>query len=539
MILKLAALIVPHDGLLKATRAFANGQKEGHGDGTVHFATSCDKAVQDRFDHGVALLHSFWFSASIEAFKDVLGRDPTCAIAEWGIAMSEWGNPFTTSRTPAVLAAGLAAITRAETIGPKTERERMYVAAAKLLYSDAGSIDERTRTIAYEQAMFRLTEAYPEDLEARAFYALAIGQDIDPTDKSFRQRLEAGAILERDFANRPDHPGLAHYIIHSYDVPSLAPRALVAARRYAIIAPDAPHALHMAAHTFTRLGLWQESIDANIRSAAAAARDPNAAAEQLHALDYMVYAYLQTGQDRAALALLTGIDRIGSEIRVDVPGNAAPPSAGYYAMASIPARYAIERNMWSEAAALPPRDTPFAWVDAVTYFARGLGSARIGNLSDAAENLAILGHIRNELLEERDLYWSRQVEIQMMELGSLISLGEGKSQEALFTLRAAADAEDATDKSVITPGPLKPGRELLAETLLRLDRPAESLAEFERVMQKEPGRFHAIYGAALAASVSGDEAKAEIYYAQLIEVCARGDLPGRLELQAARNHRPR
>ncbi len=517
----------------------ANAQDPNHGAvtsqlGSVHFAASCNPSAEATFNRGVALLHSFWFSASIETFNEVLRQDPSCVMADWGIAMSEWGNPFGSFRSPRALAAGTAAVAHAEATGFKTDRERAYLMAVKELYESATNVSERTRTVAYEDAMAHLAASYPNDIEARIFYALAIDQDIDPTDKTYAQRFKAAAILEEELAKQPDHPGLAHYIIHTYDVPLLASRALIAARRYAKIAPAAPHALHMPSHTFTRLGLWQESIDTNIRSAAAAGKDENAAAEELHALDYMVYAYLQTGQDAAARAVVNSIAPIGARI-LDAPGDAAPLSAGHYALAAIPARYAIERNAWSQAAALQPRETPFPWVDAVTYFARGLGSALRGNPTAAAEDAEKLGRLRDALLASKDTYWAEQVAIQQLEATAWIALDEGRSSEALTALRDATNREDATDKAAVTPGPLKPARELLAEMLLQLNRPTEALKEFEQVMRTEPNRFRATYGAAHAASVLGDHAKARTYYASLVKICERGDTPSRPELEGARD----
>jgi tetratricopeptide (TPR) repeat protein len=502
--------------------------------GSVHFDTSCDPSVAATFDRGVALLHSFWFSASIDAFNQVLKQDPSCVMADWGIAMSHWSNPFVSGRSPEVLAAGMAAVARAEATGFKTDRERDYVMAVKKLYDDAAHVSERTRTVAYEEAMARLAATYPDDIEARIFYALAIDQDVDPADKTFSQRLKAGAILEQEFARYPDHPGLAHYIIHNYDTPQLAARALIAARQYAQIAPAAAHALHMPSHTFTRLGLWQESIDTNVRSAAAASTDPNAAAEQLHAFDYMVYAYLQTGQVEAARAVVNRIAPLGARIPVNAPGNAAPPSAGYYAMAAIPAHFAIERNAWRDAASLKVRQTPYPWVDAVTYFARGLGSARSGNPTAAGRDVAQLGVLRDKLAAGNDAYWAGQLTIQQLQINAWIALDEGRANQALSLLRDAAEREDATEKSAVAPGSLKPARELLAEMLLELNRPREALDEFEKELAKEPNRFRAIYGAAHAATLIDDRAKADAYYAILAKNTERGDASARAEIQEAR-----
>jgi len=502
--------------------------------GSVHLANSCDPAVKPAFDRGVALLHSFWFSAAIETFNEVLERDPSCAMAEWGIALSEWSNPFGGYRSPQAVLAGAAAVERAKELGFKTERERAYVMAVDQLYKDSGSTSEAARERAYETAMAEVTASYPKDIEARVFYALAIDQDVDPTDKSYAQRLKAGAILEKEFAKQPNHPGIAHYIIHTYDVPPLASRSLVAARRYATIAPDAPHALHMPSHTFTRLGLWEESIDANVRSAGAAAEDPSAAAEQLHAQDYVVYAFLQTGQDEAARAVVGSIGPIGARISSAAPGNAAPPTAGYYARAAMPARYAIERDAWNEAAALQPHETPFPFVDSVTYFARGLGAARIGDVSAAVNDRDKLAQLRDALLASKDLYWAGQVAIQQLEVAAWIAFDEGHQGDAVSTMQEAALKEDATDKSAITPGPLKPARELLGEMLLRLDRPSEALEEFESVLQKEPNRFRATAEAAEAANALGDQTKTRMYQRRLVKLGVHGDTPAREEIQEAR-----
>jgi hypothetical protein len=501
--------------------------------GRVHFSTSCSPAVQNEFDRGVALLHSFWFSAGIDAFKKVLAADPACAMAEWGIAMSWWSNPFGGFRSAQALANGAQAVQRAKSIGPKTDRERAYIEAVGTLYDNAGSVDQRTRTVNYEKAMERLSAAYPDDTEARIFYALALGQTALPTDKTYANQLKAAAILEKEFASQPQHPGLAHYIIHSFDVPPLAPRALEAARAYAKIAPDAPHALHMPSHTFTRVGYWQESIEANRASAAAARRD-NAPAEELHALDYQMYAYLQTAQDAAARRSLEAIGPIGANIQMDAPGAAAPPTAGYYAMAAIPARYTLERAAWRDAAALTATRSPFPWADAVTHFARGLGAARSGDAAGANQEADALAELRATLEKAKDVYWTEQVNIQERVVRAWAAMAEGRGDPAVAALREAADREDATEKSAVTPGPIKPARELLAEMLLEMKRPADALKEFEAVMTKEPNRFRATYGAAQAALAAGDRAKAARYFTSVVKLCDRADNPGRPELQESR-----
>ncbi len=501
--------------------------------GAVHFATSCAPAVQKEFDRGVALLHSFWFSAAIESFSNVLKGDPRCVMAHWGIAMSWWGNPFAGFRSPQALKAGLAATDAAKASGAGTDREKAYVGAVDLLFRDASTVDQRSRTVAYEKAMEALAAKYADDIEARIFYALALDQTALPTDKTYANQLKAASILEQEFKRQPEHPGLAHYIIHSFDVAALAPRALDAARRYAKIAPDAPHALHMPSHTFTRVGSWQESIDTNLASAAAARKD-NAASEELHALDYLAYAYLQTAQDAAAKRTLDASAALGAKIPTAGAGNAAPPPAGYYALAAIPARYALEREAWVEAAALTPRQTPFAWADAVTHFARALGAARSGNAAAAGQDIDRLAALRDALQKANDAYWTEQVEIQRRAATAWGTLVEGRQAEALTLMREAADREDATEKSAVTPGPIKPARELLGDMLLQLNRPAEALVEFETTLKKEPNRFRATYGAARAAEAAGQRQKASAYYASLLQISKGADQPGRKELAEAR-----
>ncbi len=500
--------------------------------GTVHFETSCRPAVRTSFDRAVALLHSFWYSAAIDAFNGVLKADPSCAIAHWGIAMSQWGNPFGGIRSRGALERGAAAIAAGKALGAKTERERDYLAAVEEQYKDFDKVDQRTRILAYEKAMEQVYRKYPQDTEAAIFYALAVNQAMVPTDKTFANQLKAAAIEEKLFKEQPDHPGLAHYLIHAYDHPPLAARALDAARRYAKIAPSAPHALHMPSHTFTRVGSWQESIETNILSAAAARKD-NATAEELHAMDYEVYAYLQTAQDRAAKRVADEAATAVGRLNLDAPGGAAPGVAGLYAAAAIPARYALERGAWTDASQLTPRASAFPFTDAITHFARALGAARSGNAGAARPDIARLAALRDKLVEAKDGYWSEQLDIQRKDAEAWTLLAEGKQTEAVALMREAAEQEDLTDKSAISPGPLAPARELLAEMLLQVSQPAQALAEFEKTTKKEPNRFRGVYGAARAAELAGDKAKARQYYAQLVKICERGD-HDRPELQQAR-----
>jgi hypothetical protein len=385
--------------------------------------------------------------------------------------------------------------------------------------------------------MERVYTAYPQDREAAAFYALAVNQTALPSDKTYAQQLKAAAILERLFKEQPEHPGLAHYIIHAYDHPPLAPRALEAARRYAKIAPSAPHALHMPSHTFTRVGYWRESIDTNIRSAEAAARE-GTFGEALHAMDYQVYAYLQSGQDRAAKRVIDEeAPKAVARLDVKAVGGAAPAVAGLYAVAAIEARYAIERGAWAEAAALKPRTTPAAFADAVTRFARALGLARTGHPEAAKAEVAALKGLQDQLVAMKDPYWPTQLDIQQQVASAWIAFAEGRKAEAVNLLGRAADAEDATDKSAISPGPLVPARELLGEMLLAVGKPADALTAFEATMKKEPNRFRATYFAAKAAAAAGNQALARKYFGELVAICQAGDTPGRPELEEARKAR--
>lgn len=505
----------------------ANGEKLG----TVHFATSCNEVAQKEFNRAVALLHSFQFSRAIEGFHEVTGEDATCGIAYWGIALSDWSNPFAPgAKEKSQLQAGRENAERGKTVGAKTERERGYIAAAGKLYDDFERTPQRTRLIAYRDAMREVAAKYPDDHEAQIFYALAVAASEDPADKTYAGRLKAGAILERLFEEEPTHPGLAHYIIHTYDVPALAGKGLVAARRYSGIAPDAPHALHMPSHIFTRTGYWQESIDSNV-AAAAAARREGQTAEELHASDYEIYAYLQTGQDEAAARIVETLPEIATHFDPKaVISGAAGPSAGYFALAAIPARYALERQDWKQAVQLAVRESPFPYTDAITWFARGFGAARLGQAALANDSATALRQIRERLLKANENYWAGQVEIQEAAVGAWAALAGGKKEEALRQMKFAAELEDGTEKSAVTPGPLAPARELLGEMLLQMNQPTRALEQFETTLKKEPGRFRALYGAAHAAQLSGNRDASQKYFLELLAVCSRADKPGRGEL---------
>jgi hypothetical protein len=501
--------------------------------GTVHFATSCRADVQPAFDRAVALLHSFWFSQAQEAFSGVLQKDPGCAIANWGIALAQFGNPFGVNRSPEALGGARAAIAQGLAAKPGSARERDYLSAAAELFRDFETRDHRARVLAYEQAMGRVAKAYPQDAEATIFHALALAQTAPPTDKSYKNQLAAGALLEPLFAKYPDHPGLAHYIIHAYDVPALAPKALEAARRYAQIAPSAPHALHMPSHTFTRVGAWDESIEANLKSAEAAHRE-QAVSDEMHAMDYLVYAYLQTARDAAAREVATALGELLAGLPPDsASGLTATAAGGYFAAAAIPARYALERSAWADAAALVVHPSTAAHVPAMTHFARALGAARIGALEAARTDIEQIGELHAQLVKNNDAYWAEQVDIQRTVANAWIAFAAGNAAEAERLLRTAAAREDATEKSAVTPGPLAPARESLGDLLIELKRPAEALPMYEKNLAKEPNRLKSVYGAAHAADLAGDRTKAHDYFTQLAAICARADTPNRPELRAA------
>ncbi|MEW6322039.1 MAG: tetratricopeptide repeat protein [Acidobacteriota bacterium] len=492
--------------------------------GTVDFRTSCAPAVKDDFNRAVALLHSFWFPEARQEFEAILQTDAACAMAHWGIALTHWGNPFGGLRSAQTIAAGQAAVQRAQATGSPSARERAYIDAVAGLFSSADPGTQRARVVAFERAMAQVAADNPDDVEATIFWGLAIAQTALPTDKTYAANRRAADLMEPLFAKMPGHPGLAHYIIHAYDVPALAPRALDAARRYASIAPAVPHALHMPSHTFTRVGYWRESVETNIKSADAAKR-AGGVGEELHALDYQIYAYLQMAYDRQAKAVLERAMTAGGGPSSAAPSPGAPSGgANTFALAAIPARYALERRAWTDAMALEVRPAPTTpYTEAITHFARALGAARAGKPAAAAPDVARLAALRDRLVEMKDAYWAEQVDIQRRVAEAWVAYASGRTDEGLAALRAAADAEDATDKAAVTPGPLAPARELLGYMLLDAGRHADALAAFDSTITKEPNRFLALFGAGQAAEKAGDTARAAGYYRQLVEICRGAD----------------
>jgi tetratricopeptide (TPR) repeat protein len=480
--------------------------------GRVDFQNSCHPAVQETFQQAVAMLHSFRYGETEKTFRDVLAQDPTCAIATWGIAAILMDNPLAAvgpSREWAERAQ--VALDEGRRIGAKTQRERDYIEAVAAYYQDWANRPERARQQSRAKAFEALAARYPGDDEAQIFYALYLAATQSLADQSYATYLKAAEILEQQFAMHPDHPGVAHYLIHSYDAPPIAQKGLPAARRYAAIAPAAPHALHMPSHIFTRVGAWAESAATNQRSATAAKGD-NDADQQLHAMDYMTYAYLQLARDDNA--------RHVAEEAAQVSG--AKRFSGPYALAAIPARYAVERGDWRQAAKIQPIPSKFPFADALTYFARALGAARSGDPASAENDVQQLAVLRDALKAAKSDYWATEVEVSRLGAAAWATWARGRHEEALSLMRSAADSEDKSEKHIVTPGRIVPARELLGDMLLELKRPGEALKEFETSQTREPDRFRGLYGAAQAAAQSGDKAKAKRYFARLVEIAGQG-----------------
>lgn len=491
----------------------ASGQSDDEKLGTVHFETSCKPDAQKLFDRGMLYQHSFWYRASQKVFEDALKADPECGIAYWGVALSLLWNPHGQA-PPKNLAEGAAAIAKGTSVGTKTQRERDYLDALGAMYADYEKVDHRTRLQAYAKAMGQLASRYPNDDEAQIYYALALNTSASPADKTYANQLKGAAILEPIAIRQPQHPGVAHYLIHLYDYPPIAEKGLEAARRYAKVAPAAAHAQHMPSHIFTRVGYWNESIASNAESSRVAKAD-NEGHDQLHAMDYLVYAYLQLGQDKKAAAV---VDEMAT-----VTGFAETYPAGPYALAASPARYAVERGDWKAAAALQVRPSPQAHVQAITYFARALGAARSGDPDAAKTDIAKLAELRDKLRDAKDAYWSEQVDIQRQVATAWMLYAEGKKDDALNAMSAAADAEDKTEKHPVTPGAIKPARELYGVMLLESGNARDALVAFEATLKKEPNRLGAYAGAAKAAEKSGDSVKAHEYYSRVVAIADAAD----------------
>jgi hypothetical protein len=503
--------------LFTTAAALCHDEHEGHGAhsqvGNVNFSNSCAPAVQAELARGVAMLHSFWFSAGEQVFRGVLAKDPSCAIAYWGIASLLMLNPLGgVGPLPKDAEKAQAMIDLARQI-PTTARERDYIEAVGAYYQDWANRPERARQETRSRAYEALAARYPDDDEAQIFSALYIAGTQSQADQTYAAYARAAAILEQQFAKHPDHPGVAHYLIHSYDAPPLAARGLAAARLYAGIAPDAPHALHMPSHIFTRVGAWEDSASTNRRSFEVAIRGGELP-EAYHASDYAVYADLQLARDAAALGAMADAFKVK-----------ASPSQGAvaYASAAMPARYALERGDWLAAKQLSPVASGLAYTEAITLFARAIGAARSGDAAAAEQAASDLGVRHQKLADAGNIYWAREVEIQQRAVAGWIAFAHKNVDDALKLMREAADLEDRNEKHIVTPGRILPARELLGDMLYETGQPVLALREYEASQQREPNRFRGYYGAARAAEAAGDRDKAVMYYGKLLTLAKNAD----------------
>jgi len=510
--------------------------------GKVHFEISCSPSAQRAFDRAVAMLHSFFYPETEKAFQSVAQEDPSCAMAYWGIAISQRPNPLTAPFAPALLKQGWEAIQKARAASPPTQRERDWIEALATFFDGYDTVDQRTRSERYESAMTRLYRRYATDTEAAAFYALALLEAVDLTDKKYSRQLKAAEVLERLRKTQPDHPGVVHYLIHSYDYAPIASKGLPAARRYAALAPSAPHALHMPSHIFSTLGMWQEAIRSNLAADAAnrayaasvnpsAAANPATIAARYHNLDFLTNAYLQLGQDQHARAVVDERNSIA-----ELPAGAGMTAQTGFA--ALVVRYDFERGSWKHAAELSPINTPFKQADAIIWFARALGAARSGDIAGSKLNLNQISRLQKELVAAGDPYWAEQVGIQEMAASAWIALAENNSSQAIQLMRNAADLEDRSEKHIAMENRLSPMRELLGELLLEAGKPSDALREFERSLRVVPNRFRSLAGAGQAAAESGKRKSAESYYRQLLSMVGDGVADGETErsaLHAARS----
>lgn len=482
-----------------------------HGLGEVDFPVSCTPEAQRKFNTAVALLYSFYWEKIEDAVAQVLAADPTCAMAHWVEAVASLENPLGSPPTPELEERGWAAVERAEKLGGKTLRERQYIASAKIVFEDHETVPFATRAAAYEKALEQLFLQYPEDSEAAVLYAFWLQVTADRNDQTHAQQLKSAEILEKIFPRQPNHPGVAHFIIHAYDFPAIAEHGLQAAKRYASIAPDSPHALHMPSHLFSRVGHWQDSIDTNLRSHAASTADRDV----YHAMDYLVYALLQLARDSEARQWVEFVNT------AQKPNEETRQIA--YAGAAIPARYALERSDWTAASQLTlnPKPEHFNWStfpegEAVNAYARGLGAARRGDAIAANAEIARITKLRAAMLTQKKDYWVEQAEIQTSAIAAWVARAEGRNDDALRIMRETADREDETEEHIMMPGRVIPVREMLGELLLELNQPAMALAAFEQSEAADPNRFRNIYGAARAAELGGDGEKAKMLYTRLL-----------------------
>jgi len=476
--------------------------------GHVTFPTSCDAKVQAQFERGVAMLHSYWFTEARKVFDAVLGQDPACAVAYWGIAVNYLGNSLAGAPSEKDVAAATEELDKARAVGAKTQRERDWIEAITVYYQDHDTVPLDARLAAYTRAMEQMTQRYPQDFEAWAYYALTLQASAPKNDKTYANQLKSAAILERLFKQNPEHPGVAHYLVHAYDYPPLAEKGVTVARQYARIAPAAPHARHMPSHIYSMTGMWEESIASN-RSALEVQPDYH------HATDFMVYAHLQLAQDARAKTL---VDRVAA-----LPRREYPILANYTAVAAIPARYALERNDWVGAAALPVLATGRPMADSLIRFARGLGMARSRDLAGAKREIRALEEIRSALATSKQSYWADRTEEQILAVAAWVAYAEGERGSALQMMRTAAEGEDLSVKHVAMENRLYPMRELLGKLLLENGQAAAALGEFEASLKENPNRYRGLVGAARAAEAAGDPRKARAYFEKLVALSGKAD----------------
>ncbi|MBV9248236.1 MAG: hypothetical protein JO227_03175 [Acetobacteraceae bacterium] len=505
----------------------AHNDEHAHGAaeyGKVTFPTSCSQSAQAQFERAVAILHSFFYPETVKAFQAVITTDPGCAMAYWGLALSQRPNPLVPPWPPENLKRGLEAIEKGKTLA-RTERESDWLAAAEPAFRDYDTVPTRVRSERYEQAMERLAAKYPDDKEASIFYALALLESVDLNDKTYARQIKAGAILERIFREQPEHPGLAHYIVHTYDFEPLAERGVAAADRYAEIAPLAPHAQHMPSHIYSMLGRWEDSIHSN-QMAVKASRDYAAEnapgttfSQEPHAQDFMAYAYLQLGEDREAR-------RVVDELAAIRAFSGARSYARDTGLAAPAVRYVLERDAWAEALTLPVHTDLYTYAQAMPRFARAVGAARVGKPEMAS---AEIEQIKALSAAAESSYWAGQIEVLRLAAAAWQSRAEGRDDEALKLMRNAADLEDSSEKHVAMENRLYPIREMLGDLLLDMNRPAEALQAYEAALHATPNRMRGFYGAAKAAQAAGDSAKARLYFEKLTILGRHAD-PDRMEV---------
>jgi len=498
--------------------------------GKVSFPTTCGPSSQARFERGVALLHSFGYEQAEAQFTEITRSDPGCAIAHWGVAMSLfhqiWDRPG-----EATLKRGQAEIAAAEKTGAKSARERSYISALGAFYRDPANKDYAGRVNAYSAAMGKLYQEYPADLEAGAFYALSLLASAAPGDLSLSSERKAAEVLNPLFQKQPDHPGLAHYLIHACDSPQLAPEALDAARRYAQIAPSSAHAVHMPAHIFARLGLWPEDIAANTKSVAMAhtASEAFMHGHELHAMHFLLYAYLQTGEDAAAKQMLAQEQAITAQAAA-MNGSSGMVDYLGYAAVHFPALYHLEMHRWAEAAALEPPPGMPAHLQMITYWARTIGAARTGNAAAARASARKFDELEDATRRSKYAYMVEGKHFSRDEVHAWLAFAEKNNDAALEQMREVADRQDKAGKQEVD----IPAREMLADMLLELKRPQQALAEYEGSMKTDPNRFNGLAGAGLAAESMHDAEKANSYFATLLKNCADGKNSERPELARAK-----